>query len=155
MQDLLRPATRRALLVMAGLGSVDFEGAETTPALFDDTISLRRRTALNAMIGTFFDSLSRIPEEERYFRIALVVLGANTLLGSLGNSLAQTLSRNEGVRLCDNKWDTDFCETGLAVIEKVAGSDAVLDGNSIRAGDRLRLFLDAAGYKEGAGPRLQ
>ncbi len=152
MNTLLRPATRKALLVMAGLGSKEFEGVETTPALFDDTITLRRRIALNALIGTFFDSLPGMAEEERYFRIALVVLGANTLLGSLANSLAATLSRNEGVRLADITWDADFSETGLAVIEKVAGSDTVLRGAEIKAGDRLRIFLDATGFDSGHGP---
>lgn len=152
MQDLLRPTTRKALLVMAGLGSKEFEGAETTPALFDDTITLRRRAALNALIGTFFDSLTGMPEEERYFRIGLVVLGANTLLGSLANSLAATIARNEGVRLDEIHWDADFCETGLAVIEKVADADGELQGRAIRAGDRFRIYLDAAGFRDGVGP---
>jgi cytochrome P450 len=152
MQDLLTPAVTASILALAGLGSHAFAGAETLPLLFDDTISLKRRIAINAAIGAFYDSLAEMPPEERYFRIAIVALGANTLLASLAQSLAVTLERNAGSRLGEIEWDADFCATGLPVIEKVAGKDRDLEGSQVRKGDRLRLFLDAGGFSGPDGP---
>jgi cytochrome P450 len=64
----------------------------------------------------------------------------------LGQSLLQVLAENPNRALGDIAFDRDFPATGLPLIERRAESAAVLGGRTIRTGDRLRLFLDAAGF---------
>jgi cytochrome P450 len=153
MQDLLAPATLCAVTRLAGLDLAPFAGLQTIPLLFDDTISLSKRVQVNAAVDTLYNATGDVMlADEKYFRIAILALSANTLLGSLGESLTQVLARNRGVALCIMLFDADFPATGLPLIEKRAVRDCVLAGRLIKAGDRLRLFLDSAGFARSAAP---
>ena len=153
MQDLLAPGTLAAVMRLAGLGIAPVAGLQMIPLLFDDTISLNKRLQINAVIDTLYTAIGDgMPADEKYFRIAIVALSANTLLGSLGESLAQVLGQNRGIALSEISFDHDFPATGLPLIEKRASADVTIGGREIKKGDRLRLFLDSAGLGPAASP---
>ncbi len=153
MRDLLAPASLAAVLRLAGLDMAPVADLQTIPLLFDDTISLGKRRRINAAVDGIFHAIGEaIPDDEKYFRIAIMALSANTLLGSLGQSLLQVLSENPDTALRDIAFDRDFPATGLPLIEKRAAKDILLAGRAIKAGDRLRLFLDSAGFEQGGAP---
>jgi cytochrome P450 len=151
MQDLLAPGTLAAVMRLAGLGIAPVAGLQVIPLLFDDTISLNKRLQINAVIDTLYTAIGdAMPADEKYFRIAIVALSANTLLGSLGESLAQVLGQNRGIALSEISFDRDFPATGLPLIEKRTSADVMIGGREIKEGDRLRLFLDSAGLDPAA-----
>jgi len=153
MRELLAPSTLKAVMQLAGLGIDPVEGMDAMPLLFDDTISLGKRIQVNAVVDKLYASIGDgIAADEKYFRIAIVALSANTLLGSLGESLIQVLSQNRGAALRDIAFDRDFPATGLPLIEKRATRDFQLAQHTIKAGERLRLFLDCAGFGQAAVP---
>lgn len=153
MQELLAPATLAAVFALAGIAAPPPPGASTIPLLFDDTITVAKRLEINAILDELFQELGEsMPADERYFRLAIVALSANTLLGSLGESLALTLEMNPQRRLCDTEWHRDFPATGLPLIEKRVTRDITIAGCEMKAGQRVRLFLDAAGFAKGERP---
>lgn len=153
VRDLFQPTLKWANLRLAGLeDDIDAE-IEAVPQLFDDTISLKMRMKINAIIGQIFERLpGDMDDDARYLRTAILALNANTLLGSMTRSFATTIAAHAQTPLSRMPWPTEMPVTGLPLIEKKALNDAMLGGQAIKAGDRLRLFIEAAGYRNGGGP---
>jgi predicted NAD/FAD-binding protein len=75
------------------------------------------------------------------------------------------LSKNHNKLLNEIDWNSYFVATGVPVIERVAIKDKQVMGHVILKSQRVRIFLDAAGYQEvncphfsklyfGSGPHL-
>lgn len=146
VQTLLQPSLRKAILALANIdGDLEIE-VERLPQIFDSYLSLSRRRKINDLIR---DMLSALPgdlsREERYFRIAIVALASNTTLATVGLNLAARLRAEPGVSLKRMSWGGDITATGLPLIEKHAVRDTVLGGQTIRKGQKVRLFIEAAG----------
>lgn len=149
-QSLLRPAMMASLLRLADLDLPAEWPFEDLPLLFDVRLSTRKRRELNELVGRivaaqpFGRSI-----DDRYFRAAILTLSVNTLIGSLGLTIADEVGSNPGRRLAEIAWPQDLIRTGLPSIEKFAVSDAALGGQFIRAGQGIRLFLESAGVDAG------
>ncbi len=149
IDDLLQPSLRASLMHLAGIGECPVDRIELIPQLFDDTVSLRKRVQINSVIGAVVEALpGSMSTDEKYFRTAILALSGNTLLGSMSQSILNVVSRGRASRLSDLDWDLELPETGLALVEKYATRDTEIAGCPIKTGDRLRLFLDAAGYQD-------
>jgi cytochrome P450 len=154
IKDLLQPTLKIANLTIAGIDDSSIEQIENIPQLFDDTISLRMRLAIDATIEKI---ISKLPEnmsvDEKYFRTAIIALNANTLLGSTSQSVINAVSEQESTPLNKIRWSAELPATGLPLIEKKATKDVTIGGCAIKAGDRIRLFLDAAGFQGNTTPQ--
>ena len=137
LDKCLRPALRSAVSHLAGIDidkSLDIDGISQ---LFDDTISMRKQIRINATLGRLVDDLGGIfDDEEKYFRVAIVALSANTLLGSLVQSVVQKLMEQADLKMSSINWGSDFSTTGLPLVEKKAVCDAVIAGQLIREGEK-------------------
>jgi hypothetical protein len=92
-------------------------------------------------------------DDEKYFRIGMLALNMNTLLGSISESFFTVIERNLGVTLSTMDWDRDLPATGLPMIERKAIADTTLFGHEIRAGHRVRLFMDVDDLENNGGSR--
>ena len=72
-----------------------------------------------------------------------MVVGYDSLLGSLATSLVALLRDGAGSRLCDLTYSEFLPRTGVPYVERVAKKDCAIDGFNFLAGNRVRLFLDA------------
>jgi cytochrome P450 len=149
IQDLLLPAMRPALCKLAGIDAGREVRVEDVPQLFDDAISGKRRMAIQAIIEQLTAASTFSDPEDTHIGIALMAVSSNTLLGSLSRSCIAQLEAGNGKSLQKIEWSEDFSHTALALIEKVALTDTELGAVKLKAGDRIRLFLDAAGYEHG------
>ena len=153
VRELFQPALKDANLRLAGINDDVAEDIEAIPQLFDDTISLKARINIDAIVGRIAAGLpADMGPDERYFRTAIVALNANTLLGSILQSFVATVSAHPGMPLAAMPWAAELPATGLPLIEKKAVRDTTLGGHAIKKGDRLRLFVEAGGYRHGQGP---
>ena len=123
--------------------------------IFDETLSLSNRIKLNQSIDALAADIKRNIEndDEIYFKIALMALGNDSLLGTLQESILLTFLRNEGVYLDEMDWDEAIPATGVPVVERAASEDVEIEGHFILKGQRIRLYLDASGYSEIDGPQ--
>lgn len=149
VQDLLLPALRPAVCRLAGIDVGMQVRVEDVPQLFDDAISGKRRLAIQATIEQMISATKFSDTEDTHIGIALLAVSSNTLLGSLARSCIAQLQAAEGRAMAQIEWSEDFSHSALALVEKVALADAVLGGAKLKAGDRVRLLLDSAGYEHG------
>jgi hypothetical protein len=83
---------------------------------------------------------------------ALIILGHDSLLGSLGASLLAVLEGSAGERrLCDLTYPDALPATGVPYVERVARTDCQIGEFKFREGERVRLFLDACPARGSAG----
>lgn len=154
IKDLFQPALKIANLTIAGIRDRSIQRIENIPQLFDDTISLKMRLEINETIEKIISKLpSNMSLDEKYFRTAIIALNANTLLGSISESVINTVSGQTPTPLNKIRWDAELPATGLPLIEKKAVKDVTIGGCAIKAGDRIRLFLDAAGFRGNSTPQ--
>jgi hypothetical protein len=154
IRDLLKPSIRCANLAIAGIENCSVDALESLPLFFDRSLSLKRRRYVEQLIEDVYSSLpTAMPAEEKYFRIAMLALNMNTLLGSISESFLTVVKRNSGVNLKDMDWDPELPATALPMFERRALCNSKLCGNEIRAGDRAQLFVDVYGFEKDRGPK--
>jgi hypothetical protein len=150
----MEPSIRSANLAIAGLEKCKIADLESLPCFFDETISLRKRQTLEQLIANLYTSLPKtISDDEKYFRIAMLALSINTLLGSISESFLTVVRRNPGIVLSSMDWDRDLPATALPMIERMALADSLLFGHHVRAGHRVRLFVDIDKFDRDVGSK--
>jgi cytochrome P450 len=147
IQDIVRPICDIMFESILGAGVVSRSDVGVSPSqIFDLYLGLNRRRKINAeasaMLRAFAsanDSLTTTPE----YAAGLSMLGYDSIVGSLGNSLLKVLQGDgAGKRLCDLCFPTALPATAVPYIERFAKQDCTLKGAGIRKGDRVRLYLD-------------
>ena len=154
IDDLLKPSVRSANLAIAGIEDCGVDDLESLPLFFDGSLSLKRRRYVEQLIENVYSSLpTAMSAEEKYFRIAMLALNMNTLLGSISESFLTVVKRNAGINLKYMDWDPELPATALPMIERRAIANSKLCGNEICAGDRVQSFVDIDGFEKDRGPQ--
>lgn len=154
VKEIMRPSIRSANLAVAGLEGCDVDDIESLPRFFDEGLTLKNRQRIEQLIKDIHTSLpNRMSDDEKYFRIAMLALNMNTLLGSISKSFLTVIRRNPGRALSTMDWDRDLPATALPMIERKALTNSTLSGQNIRAGHRVRLFVDVDEFDRDRGPK--
>jgi cytochrome P450 len=146
VQELIRPATD--VLFGALLGAPVPDAAADRPSVsqvFDRTLGLNRRKRMQNSVmrlSQVFANARELATSTEY-ATALIILGHDSLLSSLGVSLLAVLEGAGERRLCDLAHSDFLPRTGVPYVERVAQKDCAIGGFTFRAGDRARLYLDA------------
>jgi hypothetical protein len=134
IEAVLKPMVFRSVLNVAGITAPVGLPFDRIPQMFDDTVPVRIRRQLNDFVGELLACMpADLPVEERYFRAAIIILGVDPMLGSIGGSLADIISRQPNLRCCEIDWDEDMPVTGVAAIERVAKTNEVVGGHHVKA----------------------
>lgn len=154
VKEIMRPSIRSANFAIAGLEGCSVDDLESLPIFFDKSISLRKRQKIEQLIEDLHTSLpNTMSDNDKYFRIAMLALNMNTLLGSISESFLTVVRRNPSTTLNTMDWDRDLPATALPMIERKALADFTLFGHNIRAGHRVRLFLDVDEFDRDRGSK--
>ena len=152
-KDLLKPLVQETSLLLSDVAWLKSNKLDKLPTIFDETLTLTSRIELNQSIGEILEELKvNLDESECYFRIALFALGNDSLLSTISESLVSILLRNPDAVSSDITWDSQIPATGVPVIERISDIDIEISGNQIEKGQRVRLYLDSAGYIETSYP---
>lgn len=151
-QDIFLPSLQKASIALAGLSgcmnSIDLIDGLVDLSLFFDDISIKKRTQLD---GVASKVLHAIPDDlsidEKYLRLSIITLSINTLSASVLLSVKAILEREPGVALNRINWDAELNSTGLPFIERRALERTRLAQQPILPNERVRLFVDAAGFR--------
>ena len=154
VKEIIEPSIRSATLAIAGLEGCKIADLESLPRFFDESISLRKRQTIEQLIDDLYTSLpGTMSDDEKYFRIAMLALSINTLLGSISESFLTVVRRNPGIALSTMDWDRDLPATALPMIERKAAADSLLFGRHVKAGHRVRLFVDVNEFDRDTGSK--
>ena len=154
VKDILKPSLIASLLVLSGINnlapSISFDSLSQ---ILDETMSLNKRIKINKIISEILSALpENMSEDDKYFRISLLALGSDSLIGTITESVAYILSKNQDKLCSDIVWDAEIPSTGVPVIERMSINDNLMDGVHVLSGQRVRLYLDSAGYQQSEAP---
>jgi cytochrome P450 len=132
----------------------------TVSTIFDKSIGPRKRQRVDAELGRMRAAIvsklgSNVSEDAVGLRLALVILGRDTLLGTLGESLYSILSANQGRRLNEISYPQIPPETGVPYIERIAVKPFCDQETQFNTGDRLRIYVQAFAYSGSPRDRAQ
>jgi hypothetical protein len=163
--EAIKPSIHAFFSVLTGIDAVHLSHCDILPQIFDQTLSIHKRIKINSLIGYLVNTFpSKMTADEKYTRIALVVIATDALLGTLSQSLYISLKANEGMIFSNILWDDHPPATGVPLIVRVATTEKIISGKKILSGQRVKMYLDAAGYAQeqpvysklffGAGPHV-
>ena len=148
--ELLAPLAGTLVAALSG-AQFDMAIGETSPSqLFDKFLSLNRRKMIDRQIRQIRDHAgSGTASDDASRQAALVVLGFDSLLGSMGESFAHSVRANPGKPMSEIAWSEKLPVTGVPYVDRVAVKPIEIGGQQVEEKQRVRLYLDALGH---AGP---
>jgi hypothetical protein len=127
----------------------------TATRLFDRFVSVSWLRRMDEQLGGIRQSVrARHPAEREAVLLNVVVLGRDSLVGSLGVSLATILRSQAGRPLEQMSFPVMLPETGVPMAERIAVDDFDLCGVSIRQGEWVRLYLQSFSYSKDAAQQM-
>lgn len=152
--SLFRPSLREAIAALSDVSLPMEIAVELIPQLFDDTISLSRRRRINEVLEEISRRIPRsLSEEDRQTRMSIIALSANTLLGSVCQTFVEQLRRSPALPLRTITWGQELTRTALPLVEKRVVKSTILGGQPLLPNERVRLFIEAAGFDAEDQPR--
>ena len=112
----------------------------TASQVFDRFMSFNRRKKVNAQIASM--TASQCPVDG--VGLALNILGADALLGTLQESFIHHIRNNPKKSLSNIDWARAYSRTGVPYAERFAIQDCFINGIPIKSGQRVRLLLSEA-----------
>jgi cytochrome P450 len=132
--------------------------AALSPA-FDHAMGARKLVQTDGEIGKVREAIRRSLPDDRQDaegrHLALLMLGRDPLLGSLGESLRHIFETGSGRSTAEMDFASAPPETGVPYIERIAGEDCRIAGVEIPRGERLRIMLQAFSYSQEERDRLR
>jgi cytochrome P450 len=142
--EIFSPAVVRLMSTLGQLPVTFGNHAVSPTQIFDKTLSVNRRKAINRQISELLTlARSACPMGEGALNAAMVVVGSDSLLGSIAESFVREIRRNPGVPLGEIAWSDKIPVTAVPYVERIAATDCRVGDVDIEAGQRIRLYLDA------------
>jgi hypothetical protein len=152
VQELIRPINDALFAGLIGAPVPDHASTPSASQIFDRFLGLNRRKRVQSELARLSQAFAeRDPATSVQYAAALMVVGYDSVLGSLGTSLVAVLEEGAGSRLCDLSYPDSLPRTGVPYVERVAKKDCAIPGANIHAGDRIRLILEACPMSGHAG----
>lgn len=138
--NIARPLIESILesnLVFADIEIEDNFDYSDLALMLDDSQSIKSRVAREDFIKLI---ASKINGEDRFYKLALISVGVDALIGSTLHSLIKILTNYDFNDLIRRKC---FVSNGLKHLERVCIQGTIVDGKKISPGEKLRLYVEA------------
>jgi hypothetical protein len=109
--------------------------------MLDDSQSIKSRLLREEFIKNL---ASKFEEKDRFYKLALLSVGVNALISTTLHSFIKVMANYNYESLIIRKY---FYSNGIKHLERVCSQDAVIGGNKIKVGEKLRLYV--GGYEQG------
>jgi cytochrome P450 len=154
MEQILLPLIDEVMGLLVGIDAEAVSQFRRMPAILDRMIGLRRGKQLEAEVGVARAVLDSKRQDADPL-LALMTLGHDALLGTIGESLHHLVATHPGQRLSDIAYPPVPVETGVPYIERAVREAFAIDGISLDRGDRIRILIQAFVYSESPQDRLR
>lgn len=105
--------------------------------MLDDSQSIKSRLVREEMIKMI---ALKIEEKDRFYKLALISVGVNALISTTLHSFIKVLTNYDYESLISRKY---FYSNGIKHLERVCSQDTVVGGIEVKAGDKLRLYVES------------
>jgi hypothetical protein len=141
--ELFAPLVGRLTKALTGASFDHAPGGLSPSQVFDKFLSLNRRKAVERGVRDLYSGfLETSSVEDADIRVALVILGFDALLGTIGESFVRVIEANPGRSLQEMSWGDSPPATGVPYSERVAMRTVEVAGVEIAQDERVRLFLN-------------
>lgn len=142
VSELFAPCVFKLMSELSGVHLETNDNVSPTQ-VFDRSLSVNRRKQINSLIGQINEQAGReFPAEIAGLRAAILVIGSDSLLGSLAESFCYEIARNAAKRLSDIAWDQKIPVTAVPYIERIASKAVEIGTSHIGEHQRVRIYLD-------------
>ena len=153
MKQVIEPLIVDIMVILTGVDVSGHPEFSRVNSIFDRLIGARKRLQQEEAAGTLRALIREkigpdASDEDEGVIASYLILGRDSLGGSLGESLYRLFAANQGVRLDAIAYPPTPNETGVPYVERIADRDFEHDGTSFRAGDRIRLQMQSFAYAE-------
>lgn len=159
VREAIEPLVKDVLCALNEIYEIDRSVMHSPSAVFDRMMSAKRRRALDSDLAKIRESIRHargadLTEEDEGFSLALMILGTDALAGTLGESLHQVLTANQGLRLSEIEFPSTPTATGVPLVERVVTEPFEYEGIMLEKGARVRLMLQSFQYSPEARMRM-
>lgn len=153
-QELLRPAVGDFFTNMLGV-RLDFAPLSIT-RIFDRHLTMRQLQGIEDGLLALQDTVAPIVTEEYppTIMMGLALLGRDSLLGSISDSVIALLQAHMHRRLDDPAIAAPKLNGAVAIAERVADEPVRLAGIEIAKGERVRMFYQGYNLLDGETARM-
>jgi cytochrome P450 len=151
--DVLVPFVRDIGTVLAGsTRDIPFDPVAIT-RVFDRYLSLATLRMVESELAALRAALAKgcptaVAGGDEDLLVSILVLGRDSLLATLSESVAANLAAGIGRRLDEIEFADFPNETGVAIAERIATGTFSFGGADIAIGDRVRLYLQSLNYSD-------
>ena len=144
VECLFQPAVSIMMQELAGICLVDQLQDASPTQIFDRQLGASRRKIIEQKIKEIYAvALETYSPEIAKMRVAMMLVGSDSMLGALAESFVYDVRRNGEEPLDLMHWSSKIPITSIPYVERIAKSDISLGGNMILNGQRIRVYLDA------------
>ncbi len=151
------PIVRGLMASLIALDDMPEPVTDSPSLLFDRSIGMAKRRRVDAELAMLRDAIAQrlgpdADEAAVGVRLALLILGRDATLGTLGYSLLGLLSGNEGKRLCDIDYPDGPVATGVPHVERIVITPFNHGGHRFEVGQTVRILMQGLEYADGEVP---
>lgn len=151
VSELFAPCVFHLMSELSGVCLETHESVSPTQ-VFDRSLSVNRRKQIDRQIEKIFELAGgSFPSGVAGLRSAMLVLGSDSLLGSLSESFCCEIARNTDKRMNEIAWEPKIPVTAVPYVERTAAKALEVGGVHIEENQRIRLYLDAFSSQGPAG----
>jgi len=160
MSQVLQPLVTEIIFKLVDIDAMETATLEALPAAFDRLMGHRKALQVDHEIAEvrarIRDTLGKSGDEpQEGLWLALVMLGRDPLLATLGESLRHIFHLHSETPTNEIAFPAVPPETGVAFVERRAAQDVHFGGHAIRQGDQVRIMLQGFAYSATARDNLR
>ncbi|MDQ6869126.1 MAG: cytochrome P450 [Pseudomonadota bacterium] len=142
--EIFAPFVAMLISELSRTRAAHLNGDVSISQVFDKSLSVNRRKLLNNVIGQIYtNAVQDSAVDNAGMRVAMMILGTDPLLGSIGESFIYSISSNPKKSMSEINWSDKLPITGVPYVERIANKSAVVSGIHVLKDERIRVYLDA------------
>lgn len=152
LREVVKPLTVAMFESIVGVDLPDTLNLEDISLVFDKAISMRRRQRLEADMAALIEHVrDRLgpgaEESDVRTRLALAVVGKDSVVGTLSESLMALFRDADGRRLSEIDYPRQPHGTAVPFVERIVLTAFSAGGRHFAAGDRVRIVLQTYAFE--------
>jgi cytochrome P450 len=149
--EVLAPLVTEFIAIVTETETADIPDCRRVSMVFDRMIGLRTRRELESEVAAVRAAIRAslgpdAPDVEEGLRLAFFVLGNDSLIGTIGESLHRLIEDHPGTTLDAIPFPDWPVETGVPFVERVVAEPVEIGGVKLSPGERVRVLMQGFAY---------
>jgi cytochrome P450 len=160
MTEVIQPLVKEVLGTLNQIDEDSRDLIRSASAVFDRMMGAKKRRELDHELAKIRAAIKRgrgssLSEDEEGFSLALIILGNDTLCGTLAESLHQVFVASDGHLLNEIEYPATPTATGVPFVERIVTEPFECEGITLQRGDRIRILFQSFQYTDKVADRTR